>query len=81
MTGLHRRLGGALLLVAALSVAGAAHAGGERWRKAGRADVREAAIKDCTRLNGRYGYYGNPWCTPAEQARWDRWSAGKRWVR
>ena len=29
-------------------------------------------VKDCTRLNGRYGYYGNPWCTKAEQERWDR---------
>jgi hypothetical protein len=28
--------------------------------------------KDCTRLNGRYGYYDNPWCTPAEQRAWDR---------
>lgn len=34
-----------------------------------------AAIKDCTRLNGRYGYYDNPWCTPAEQQAWDRASA------
>ncbi len=31
--------------------------------------------KDCTRFNGRFGYYGNPWCTPAEQDRWDRWEA------
>ncbi|MFN3622652.1 MAG: hypothetical protein ACK4TP_01185 [Hyphomicrobium sp.] len=29
-------------------------------------------LKDCTRLNGRYGYYGNPWCTQAEQDAWDR---------
>jgi hypothetical protein len=29
-------------------------------------------VKDCTRINGRWGYYGNPWCTPAEQYRWDR---------
>lgn len=32
-----------------------------------------APPKDCTRFNGRFGYYGNPWCTPAEQERWDRW--------
>lgn len=32
-------------------------------------------VKNCTRVNGRMGYYGNPWCTPAEQARWDRWDA------
>lgn len=35
------------------------------------------ALKDCTRLNGRWGYYGNPWCCPAEQLRWDRWD-GRR---
>lgn len=34
-----------------------------------------APIKDCTRTNNRYGYYGNQWCTEAEQARWDRWMA------
>jgi hypothetical protein len=33
----------------------------------------DAPVKDCTRLNGRWGYYGNPWCSPAEQLRWDRW--------
>lgn len=20
------------------------------------------AVRDCTPINGRYGYYGNPWC-------------------
>ncbi len=40
-----------------------------------RQGVSAAPVKDCTRFNGRYGYYGNPWCTPAEQARWDRWDA------
>lgn len=35
----------------------------------------DGPIKNCTRLNGRMGYYGNPWCTPAEQALWDRWEA------
>jgi hypothetical protein len=29
-------------------------------------------LKDCTRYNGNWGYYGNPWCTKAEQALWDR---------
>jgi hypothetical protein len=38
----------------------------------------EAPLKDCTRLNGRWGYYGNPWCTPAEQLRWDRWDTRRR---
>ncbi len=32
-------------------------------------------VKDCTRINGRWGYYGNPWCSKAEQLRWDRWDA------
>ena len=31
--------------------------------------------KDCTKLNGRNGYYGNPWCTEAEQRQWDRYDA------
>jgi hypothetical protein len=29
-------------------------------------------VKDCTRINGRWGYYGNPWCSPAEQQAFDR---------
>ena len=32
-------------------------------------------LKDCTRFNGNWGYYGNPWCTKAEQAAWDRATA------
>jgi hypothetical protein len=43
-----------------------------------RGKLAEAPIKDCTRLNGRWGYYGNPWCTPVEQLRWDRWDAQRR---
>ena len=41
---------------------------------AGRKGVRTAPppLKDCTRINGRWGYYGNPWCTPAEQLAFDR---------
>lgn len=47
------------------------------WAAAGatsssRQSVHAAPLKDCTRLNGRMGYYANPWCTAAEQARWDR---------
>jgi hypothetical protein len=41
-----------------------------RSRKAVRA--YQAPVKDCTRFNGRWGYYGNPWCTPAEQQAFDR---------
>ncbi|MTD95252.1 hypothetical protein GIW81_13010 [Hyphomicrobium sp. xq] len=39
-----------------------------------RKGVRSAPppVKDCTRFNGRWGYYGNPWCTPAEQLAFDR---------
>jgi hypothetical protein len=32
-------------------------------------------LKDCTRINGRFGYYGNPFCTEAEQRLWDRATA------
>lgn len=42
---------------------------------AGRKSTRTAQpppVKDCTRVNGRWGYYGNLWCTPAEQLAWDR---------
>jgi hypothetical protein len=42
---------------------------------AARDAAREAPVKDCTRFNGRHGYYGNPWCTPEEQERWDKWEA------
>ena len=44
-----------------------------RGKQPGR--LAEIPLKDCTRFNGRWGYYGNPWCTPAEQLRWDRWDA------
>ncbi len=37
-----------------------------------RHDAGHRAIRDCTRVNGRYGYYGNPWCSAAEQAAFDR---------
>ena len=37
-----------------------------------------APIKDCTRFNGRSGYYGNFWCSEREQLIWDRYSSGRR---
>jgi len=40
--------------------------------RAGGARIYSAPLKDCTRVNGRFGYYGNPWCSPAEQRAWDR---------
>jgi hypothetical protein len=78
---MQRSFGTGLVILAALLVAGATSAGEYRTHKSARAEVSDAPVKDCTRFNGRWGYYGNPWCTPAEQARWDRWGAGKRWVR
>jgi hypothetical protein len=48
-----------------------AHADGKRSSAGGEPALRQTALKDCTRLNGRVGYYGNPWCTPAEQRAWD----------
>ena len=35
--------------------------------------VRHAPLKDCRRYNGPWGFYGNNWCTPAEQRQWDRY--------
>jgi hypothetical protein len=63
------------LLGAGLS--GEAIAKNDRGQRA-RPDVRYTPPKDCTPINGRYGYYGNPWCSPGEQAAWDRWSAGRQ---
>ncbi len=71
---LRRILSICVIAATGAAVAVPASAEGYRVYKAS----RDAPIKDCTRLNGRFGYYGNPWCTPAEQARWDRWSSQKR---
>ena len=65
-----RKIARIVLIVAAVAIPAAVAEAG----KAQRAYV-EAPPKDCTRLNGRWGYYGNPWCSPAEQLRWDRWEA------
>jgi hypothetical protein len=59
----------ALLTLALAAVTAVAPADAAR-RKGLRA--LQPAVKDCTRLNGRSGYYGNPWCTKAEQDAWDR---------
>ncbi len=45
---------------------------------AGAARARPAPIKDCTRFNGRSGYYGNLWCTEREQLIWDRYTSTPR---
>ena len=46
-------------VITALSLGWAsAEAGGrqaKRWHT-------ERVVRNCTPLNGRYGYYGNPWC-------------------
>jgi hypothetical protein len=60
-----------LTLAAALSLPAESRGGYARYRW-------QAPVKDCTRLNGRWGYYGNPWCSPAEQLLWDRWDARRR---
>jgi len=44
-------------------------------RKSTRAWQPAPVAKDCTRLNGRFGYYGNPWCSKAEQDAFDRATA------
>ena len=76
---MYLRFGSLLLLLATgVATAGAASAEGYRTYKASRAYVRAAPVKDCTRFNGRWGYYGNPWCTPREQAAWDAWSDRRR---
>ncbi len=76
---MHYRIVSGILVLAALMLSGAAIAGGYRVGKVAR-DFSASPVKDCTRYNGTYGYYGNPWCTPAEQARWDTWSARRsRW--
>jgi hypothetical protein len=57
----------ALTFVVAATIAFPSEAGSRKG-------VRSAPppLKDCTRVNGRWGYYGNLWCTPAEQQAWDR---------
>jgi hypothetical protein len=62
----------AILALDAMGAIGTAHANKARRYNA------DPPIKDCTRINGRWGYYGNFWCTPAEQLRWDRWQARRR---
>lgn len=63
-----------------IAVVAASAASGEAGSRKG---VRSAPplLKDCTRLNGRWGYYGNPWCTPAEQLAFDRAEARRLGLR
>lgn len=70
------RIASVLILLAA--TAASVQAGAARYqRESGKfaRNVPSPGLKDCTRFNGRSGYYGNPWCNDAEQLRWDRWEA------
>jgi hypothetical protein len=64
----------AFVLLALVAVTAAVPADAAR-RKAVRAWQPAPVVKDCTPLNGRFGYYGNPWCSRAEQQAWDRATA------
>ena len=73
------------VFVALAVVPAVAHAGdAKRASRDFRSIERYGPIppKDCTRLNGRFGYYGNPWCSRQEQLLWDRWEAERirRWT-
>lgn len=61
----------------ALPLLGAVDAESAQRQKPVRQAERSAPPKDCTRYNSRYGFYGNIWCTPAEQERFDRWDAAR----
>lgn len=71
----------AIALIMTLSVSPPSTAA-ERAKTPGlRQSASAPPVKECIRFNGRHGYYGNPWCTPAEQDRWDRWEAARLKVR
>ena len=57
----------ALMLVLAAAFAASGEAGSRKGVRS-----TPPPVKDCTRMNGRWGYYDSPWCTPAEQLAWDR---------
>lgn len=37
--------------------------------------IDKRPTRECRRVNARFGYYANPWCTPKEQTIWDHWDA------
>lgn len=54
-----------VLLIAALTTAALAvalSATAEAAQRRSKAKVPVYVERDCTPFNGRYGYYGNPWC-------------------
>lgn len=65
------------MTAALLSLSLTAPAGADAGQHTAR-QTPEQPPKDCTRFNSRYGYYGNPWCTPEEQERWDRWEVRRQ---
>lgn len=72
---MHFWIAAATVLALIALPAGAVAERGSEHRKTppSRHALNASPVKDCTRLNGRVGYYANPWCTLAEQDRWDRW--------
>jgi len=73
------RIACAVVFVTAMSVAGeAANAGARHARGTARAADSQAPARDCTRFNGRYGYYGNLWCDERQQRQWDLWVDPRR---
>ena len=66
-----------LSLVLMLPLAGAVEAESAHRQKPTRQAGFDRPPKDCTRYNSTNWTYGNDWCTPAEQARWDRWDAAR----
>jgi hypothetical protein len=66
-----------LILIGAAALAGTA-AGGEQLPAPPEVASERVPPKDCTPVNSRYGYYGNIWCTAAEQRAWELWSERRR---
>ena len=73
-----RVLGSTVFALALVLWATGAWAKDGRANGAGQPNLPHTPLKDCTRVNGRYGYYGNPWCNRLEQLRWNRWNARRR---
>lgn len=71
---MHRRHVYAALVVFTLTaVAGALPAdAGMKRRPVGKSHA-SAVRSDCVPLNGRYGYYGNPWCDTGSYRLEDIW--------
>ncbi len=61
----------------ALPLFGTLDAANAERRKPLRQTQAAQPLKNCHRYNSWYGFYGNIWCTPAEQQRWDRWDAAR----